>query len=235
MSDPVDPSRLPRPIVAGLAAERERTIALLQDAAAVSDDDAFDLDMLEERLELAMKARSIDELRVLTRDLPAVVTPEVVVASSHLPAIVEVPRAAVPERAKPKISAIFSSVVRRGRRVQPAEMDVRAVFGSVVVDLREASFQSGVTTLRCKSVFGSVEVLVPPHVRVEMIGSGIFGSFEEQGANDLAAHASDAPILRVEGKAVFASVEVQTRTARRDALAKLAADGRRSARRLEQK
>jgi len=57
--------------------------------------------------------------------------------------------------------------------------------------------------------------MVPPHVRVEMTGSGIFGSFEEQGENDLADHAADAPVLRVEGKAVFASVEVQTRTSRK--------------------
>lgn len=201
MANPIDPNRLPRPVVAGLAAEREATIARLQDAAAVSDDDAFDLSMLEERLELAMSARTIDELHVLTRDLPAVVAPPV-------PAVVE-PANAI---SNPKVSAIFSSVVRRGRRLQPRSMKVRAIFGSVVIDLREATFAPGVSTLHCSPVFGSVEVKVPPHVRVELGGSGVFGSFEEVGNNDLAAASPDAPVLHIIGKAIFASVEVICRS-----------------------
>lgn len=205
---PIDPARLPRPVVPGLAAEREATIAALQDAAAVSDDDAFDLDMLDERLELAMKARTIEELRVLTRDLPVVVTPRA--ATPAVPAVIEAPRASpigLPSGA-PQVSAIFSSVVRKGRRAQPRTMKVRAVFGSVVIDLREATFAPGVTTLHCRSVFGSIEVKVPPHVRVELGGGGVFGSFEEVGHNDLAAASPEAPVLHIIGKAVFASVEV---------------------------
>ena len=211
MSDSIDPSRVPRPVVAGLAAEREATIARLQDAAAVSDDDAFDLDMLDERLELAMKARTLDELRVLTRDLPAVGT--VVVPSAAPVPAVSAPAAAHLPRVvdNAKVSAIFSSVVRRGRRTQPATMHVRAVFGSVVIDLREATFAPGVTTLHCRTVFGSIEIKVPPHVRVELGGSGVFGSFEETGDNDLAAASPEAPVLHIVGRAVFASVEVACR------------------------
>jgi len=209
MSDPIDPSRLPRPVVPGLAAEREATIARLQDAAAVSDDDAFDLDMLEERLELAMKARTLDELRVLTRDLPAVT---IAPPNAAVPAVIGPPHADLrPGETRPGISAIFSSVARRGRRLQPREMRIRAIFGSVVVDLREATFAAGVTTLDCRTVFGSIEVKVPPHVRVELGGSGVFGSFEELGDNSLAAASPDAPVLQVLGRAVFASVEVSCR------------------------
>jgi len=208
MSDPIDPTRVPRPVVPGLAAERDATIARLQDAAAVSDEDAFDLDMLDERLELAMKARTIDELRVLTRDLPAtLVTP----GSAPVPALIAPPSALPASLADPKVSAIFSSVERRGRRVQPTTMKVRALFGSVVLDLREATFGPGVTTLSCRSIFGSIEVKVPPHVRVELGGSGVFGSFEESGNNDLAAVSPEAPTLQIVGKAVFGSVEVMCR------------------------
>jgi hypothetical protein len=218
MSDPIDPTRLPRPVVPGLAAEREATIARLQDAAATSDEDSFTLDMLDERLELAMKARSVDELRVLTRDLPAVVVPPV---AAPVPAVAPavVPEVVAPgDLPTPKVSAIFSSVVRRGRRVQPRSMKVRAVFGSVVIDLREATFAPGVTTLHCRSVFGSIEVKVPPHVRVELGGSGVFGSFEEIGDNALAAASPDAPVLHIVGKAVFSSVEVICRARKRLAL-----------------
>lgn len=204
MSDPIDPTRLPRPIVRDLAASREATIARLQDAAAASDDDAFDLDMLDERLELAMKARTLAELEVLTRDLPAPLptSPRAAPAPAVLGEI---------DAPAPKVSALFSSVVRKGRRVQPRHMQVRAVFGSVVIDLREATFAPGVTTLECRSVFGSIEIKVPPHVRVELGGSGVFGAFEESGHNELAAASADAPVLHVRGRAVFASVEVLCR------------------------
>lgn len=205
MSDPVDPSRLPRPIVAGLSAERERTIARLQDAAVASDDDAFDLDMLDERLELAMKARTFEELQVLTRDLPA--------TNSNLPAVVSRPSVtatASPERV-PKVTAIFSYAARRGRRLQPTAMKARAIFGSVVIDLRAATFAPGLSTLRCHSVFGSVVLKVPPHVRVEIGGSGIFGSFEERGESALAFDDSEAPVLHVTGRAIFGSIEVVRR------------------------
>ena len=213
MSDPIDPTRLPRPVVAGLTAEREATIARLQDAAAASEDDAFDLDMLDERLALAMKARTLDELRVLTRDLPAVVPMRA--ATPAVLAEVDVPA--------PQVSAFFSSVVRKGRRAQPRAMRARAVFGSVVIDLREATFAPGVTTLECRSVFGSIEVKVPPHVRVELGGSGVFGSFEESGNNDLAAASPDAPLLHVVGRAVFASVEVLCRPERKAGKSRLEA------------
>ena len=192
MSDPIDPTRLPRPVVAGLTAEREATIARLQDAAAASEDDAFDLDMLDERLELAMKARTLDELRVLTRDLPAVVPMRA--ATPAVLAEVDVPA--------PQVSAFFSSVVRKGRRAQPRAMRARAVFGSVVIDLREATFAPGVTTLECRSVFGS---------------------FEESGNNDLAAASPDAPLLHVVGRAVFASVEVLCRPERKAGKSRLEA------------
>ncbi len=208
MANPIDPSRLPRPVVPGLAAEREATIARLQDAAAVSDDDAFDMSMLEERLELAMSARTLDELQVLTRDLHA---------AAPVPAVAE-PNHAI---SGIKVSAIFSSVLRRGRRHQPRVMKVRAIFGSVVIDLREATFAPGVSTLQCSSIFGSVEVKVPPHVRVEIGGSGVFGSFEEVGNNDLAATSPDAPVLHIIGKAVFASVEVICRTPKKPKTAAL--------------
>lgn len=213
MSDPVDPSRVPRPPAARLSGERDRVIGRLQDAVAA---DHLDLDELDERLDLAMRARTQAELEVLVADLPAL---PVVLATSpvQLPAVITTPTAtATPASTLPalgehgsNIKAVFSSSVKRGRRRMPAEMTAKAVFGSVVIDLREATFQPGVTTLRCKSVFGSIEVYAPAHVRVDMDGSGIFGAFEEHGDNSPAELDPEAPVLRVVGKAVFGSVEAR--------------------------
>lgn len=181
MSPPT--SGLPVPL---LAAERERTIARLQDAVAA---DQLDLDELDVRLEAAIRAKNPNELALLIADLP--------VATPLAPAA---PLATT-------VKAIFSSATRRGRRAMPRELAAKAIFGSVVIDLREATFEPGISTLTCKAVFGSVEVLAPPHVRVEVEGSGIFGAFEERGDNSAADGAPDAPVLVVKGRAVFGSVE----------------------------
>lgn len=206
MSKPVDPTRVPRQPSSLFTADRERTIARLQDAVAA---DQLDLDELDERLDLAMRARTGAELDVLIADLPAlqsqlVVTP----GTSNLPAVVTPSVATLPSH-NPVVSALFSSAVKRGRRNVPREMRAKAVFGSIVIDLREATFEPGITTLTCKSVFGSVEVFVPRHVRIDVDGSGIFGSFEEHGDNSLAEGSPDAPVLRILGKAIFGSVEAR--------------------------
>lgn len=194
MSSP--PERLPAPL---LSAERERTIARLQDAVAA---DHLDLDELDLRLEAAIRAKTPAELAVLTADLPAP-TP---------PAVVSRPLAHTGRDTS--LKAVFSSVTRRGRRAMPRDLDAKAVFGSVLIDLREATFEPGVSTLTCKAVFGSIEVLAPPHVKVEVEGSGIFGSFEERGDNSAADESPDAPVLLIRGRAVFGSVEATVKRRR---------------------
>lgn len=198
MSSP--PERLPAPL---LSAERERTIARLQDAVAA---DHLDLDELDLRLEAAIRAKTPAELAVLTADLPAAPSP------GTLPVAVAAPVAHT--RRDTSLKAVFSSVTRKGRRAMPRELDAKAVFGSVLIDLREATFEPGVSTLTCKAVFGSIEVLAPPHVKVEVEGSGIFGSFEERGDNSAADESPDAPTLLIRGRAVFGSVEATVKRRR---------------------
>lgn len=198
MSSP--PERLPAPL---LSAERERTIARLQDAVAA---DHLDLDELDLRLEAAIRAKTPAELAVLTADLPAAPSP------SALPVPHSPPAAHT--RRDTSLKAVFSSVTRKGRRAMPRELDAKAVFGSVLIDLREATFEPGVSTLTCKAVFGSIEVLAPPHVKVEVEGSGIFGSFEERGDNSAADESPDAPVLLIRGRAVFGSVEATVKRRR---------------------
>jgi hypothetical protein len=185
------PQGLPAPL---LSAERERVIARLQDAVAA---DQLDLDELDARLEAAIRARTPSELALVTADLPALAAPPMA-SPAALPALPSVGG---------RIAAVFASATRRGRRAMPRELQAKAVFGSVVIDLREATFEAGVSTITCKAVFGSVEIYAPPHVRVEVDGSGVFGSFEERGDNSAAHDLPDAPVLVVKGKAVFGSVE----------------------------
>ena len=114
------------------------------------------------------------------------------------------------DAAEPKrVAAIFSSVERRGAWVVPPKLKASAVFGAVVLDFREASFQPGVTELEVRALFGALEILVPPELAVECDGSAVLASWEGQGATAVAD--PDRPLLRVTGRAVLGSVEVHTR------------------------
>jgi hypothetical protein len=107
----------------------------------------------------------------------------------------------------PVVRALFSNIERSDGSVMAETMKVEAIFGNVELDLRETRFAAGVTELRVKAVFGSVEIVVPADVAVEVHGSAVFGNFE--GTTRTTAD-PDAPALRVVGSATFASVVVKT-------------------------
>jgi hypothetical protein len=102
--------------------------------------------------------------------------------------------------------AIFGGVSRRGQWVVPAHYRVKAVFGGVDLDLREARLESAEVTIESKAVFGGVSIVVPPDVTVIMEGTGVFGGFGGD-AEDVQPPAG-APVVRVTGKAVFGGVAV---------------------------
>jgi hypothetical protein len=85
-----------------------------------------------------------------------------------------------------------------------------ALLGSVVVDLRDARFGSGVTEIDIRAALGSVELFVPPTVRVEMRGGASFlASVETDGWARTVPPGPSQPVLRVTSRAFMASVEVR--------------------------
>lgn len=223
--DPADPTRVPRPLRSAIRAEREQVIARLQDAVAA---DHLELDELEERLDLAMKARSSADLKVLVADLPdappSAVTTRVVESYALVATPVQAPTAlpaphptavAVLEPEPIAMTTIFSGHTLRGRRVMPREVKVRAIFGGADLDLREATFLPGTTTVRCSAIFGGVNITVPPHVRIECLGAGIFGGFDaDDRESDDTVDEADMPVLRIVGKAIFGGVSAERKQSR---------------------
>jgi len=78
-----------------------------------------------------------------------------------------------------RLSAVFGSVERRGAWTVPSTLHVRALFGSAELDLREAVFGPGTTTIEVSIAFGSLELTVPPGMQVEVNVSSIAGSVED--------------------------------------------------------
>lgn len=129
-------------------------ITLLSEAAA---DGRLTLPEHAERSERALVARTLGELAGLTADLT-------------LPS-------GQPIRLYPRrsVTAIFARERREGRWVVPEAFPVTALFGTVVLDLREAMLQSQRVTIYATAIAGQVRLIVPAGVAVEMVGRSFLG------------------------------------------------------------
>jgi hypothetical protein len=135
-------------------ADRERVVALLTQAAG---DGRLTLGEHSERAERAYAARTLGELAVLTVDLAV---------PSAQPIRLD---------ARRSVAAIFSKERRDGRWVVPDNLAVTAIFGEVVLDLREALLQASRITLYATVIGGTVQLIVPDGVTVETTGTSVMG------------------------------------------------------------
>jgi len=135
-------------------ADRDLVIKLLSEAAA---DGRLTMSEHAERSEQALAARTLGDLTTLTADLA-------------LPA--GQPIKLYPRRS---VTAAFARERREGRWVVPDVLPVTAFFGNVVLDLREAVFQSHRVTVHATAVAGQVRIIVPAGVAVEMAGRSVLG------------------------------------------------------------
>ncbi|GAA4902702.1 DUF1707 domain-containing protein [Streptomyces coeruleoprunus] len=178
-------------------ADRDRFAHILGDALA---EGRLDAEEHAERIDAVYRAKTVGELEPLVRDLPAGARPAAA-AQPHagLPD-------ALPDGPAESLVAVFSSSTRRGRRRVGPRTNAFALFGSVEIDLTEATFTQRLTVINATSVFGSVEVRVPENVSLRGNGTGVFGSFE---VDALEAAEPEAPVVVVNGYAVFGSVEAR--------------------------
>lgn len=181
-----------------LQREREETRRLLADGYA---EDHIDQDELERRLELAEHAGSIAELRALTVELRPIEP-----APGQARALVPV-RASEPQR----LPALFSSVERVGAWSVPARMQVRATFGSVVLDLRQAVLPADTREIEidARVIFASLEIVVPPGWSIDNRCGAVLGSVEQDACE--VDPSQEFRVLRLSGRVVFGSLAVYQR------------------------
>ena len=159
-------------------ASRERVIEVLKRHYA---NDQLTEAELESRLKEAYAARSVSDLENIVVDLPALGA----------------------TRADASIKATLSGQERKLSGIVPSELTLHARIGYVELDLRDATFSPGVTTIDVHSFMGYVEIHLPEGVRVENHGSALFGYFAVKGFDE---H-SDR-VVRITGRAVFGYAEV---------------------------
>lgn len=188
--------------------DRERVAEVLRQAAG---DGRLTLAELQDRLEALYAAKTYGELEPVVADLPSVRLPRPS-ASAPSPVRTAGEAAAVPDRVggvpvSRVAKAVFGEVTRRGQWVVPSDYRVKAVFGGVELDLREARLESHEISIEIKAFFGGVEVVLPDDVIAVVDGMGIFGGFADEASTRQAP--PGAPVVRIGGKAVFGGVNVK--------------------------
>lgn len=174
-----------------LRRERELARKLLADGYA---EDHIDQDELDRRLERVEHATSVAELHGLTAEL----RPQV--ASTAL-----VP---VQGEAAQRLPVLFGSVERVGAWRVAARTFVRVIFGSAVIDLRQAILPAGAAEieLEVKVVFGNLEVIVPPGWTIDNRCGAVLASVEQDEGHVLPD--DERRVLRLTGRVVLGSLSV---------------------------
>jgi hypothetical protein len=184
----------PSPPILASDAERERTSEALRQASV---EGRLTLDEFSERVEQALAARTRDELQAVTRDLPAVAPGRPVQPVQGM---------AVRQPVRSSIS-IMSAVERKGFWRVDEETLAVAVMGSVKLDLRGAAISAPVTTINAYVMMGSLDVIIPFGVEVELEGIAIMGSKEAKLKGP--PPAPGAPVVRVNAFNLMGSVTVR--------------------------
>lgn len=171
--------------------QRDAAIARLSDAFAR---DVLPVEEFERRVASVYRATTAGALRDLTGDLPEVEAERGARSTypAHLRAMA------------PRITSFLSNVERGGPVAVPPRLEVRSTLGNVELDLRDASFDPGVTEIVVRALLGNVEVWLPPEVAVEDHGTAILGSF----AVRTTGVGTGGPVVRIVGRAVLGNVEV---------------------------
>lgn len=136
-------------------AERERTVVRLRDAVV---DGRLTLEEFSERVGSAQLARTDPELAALVTDL---------VAEPHSSALTS---------SSASYRAVGSKIVRRGPWVLPQRSVFRSIFGTIDLDLRQATLHGDVVDVEVFNFFGTARLLVPEGIAVSVEGGGMFAS-----------------------------------------------------------
>ncbi|MFJ3202114.1 DUF1707 domain-containing protein [Streptomyces sp. NPDC086989] len=185
-------------------ADRDRIAAILADALA---EGRLTAEEHSDRLDSLYAVKTVGELEVLVRDLPAPGGAAAAPAYGRAPAPSPVPGAVAP--VSETVVAVCSSSTRKGRWRPGAHTRVVSVLGDVTIDLTEAVFEQQITEINVTSVLGNVEVLVPENVTLRGYGSGVLGNFEVHGEGRAETTDPHAPVVIVRGFALLGNIEAR--------------------------
>lgn len=146
-------------------------------------DDVVGFNELDERFAAVFAARTRGELDAVVADLPAPPPPAPV---------------AVPNPVAPISYSVFGDVKVGGWIAVDGDLTYGSGFGDITVDLSSAHLRSNMT-VRVRSVFGDVTVILPDGVRASLTSFTVFGDRKEA----LTLPIPGAPTVRVVAATLF--------------------------------
>ncbi|GAA3888894.1 DUF1707 SHOCT-like domain-containing protein [Streptomyces sp. NPDC003343] len=181
-------------------ADRDRIADILRDALA---EGRLTAEEHAERVEGVLNAKTVGELDLFVRDLPAAHARRTTAA--YAPPGRPAP-GTVPAEPDANVVAVFSSAMRKGRWRPGRRLHAYAIFGSVEIDLSEAIFEYQQVVIKAISVFGDVTIRVPENITLRGTGGAVLGNFE---VSPLDSGEQNAPVVHVDGLAVLGNVEAR--------------------------
>jgi hypothetical protein len=177
------------PAVRASDADRERVAAALRAAFA---DGRLTMPELDERLAAAYAAQTDADLVTVTQDLSAA-TPQAGAAPTSTRDV-----------------GIVAGFKRTGRWMVGRTFRGLAVVGNGEIDLRQARFVDGETTINATAIIGNITVVVPEDAEVLVGGTGVVGGFDH---HDEGPGTPGAPRVTITGFAFCGTVYVERRAA----------------------
>lgn len=171
--------------------DRDLVVNLLGDACA---DGRLALEEFSRRVERALAARTHGDLEVVKADLAA-----------------PMGEPAGREGRRSWVVAVMSQTRQRGWWRLARTTRAVALMGECVIDLRQADVEVRHSHILAVAVMGTVQVVVPEGVAVELDGLAVMGTRKLKGAR--ARPAPGAPVVRVTAAALMGEVKVVVRGA----------------------
>lgn len=189
-----------------LEIEREQAVQAL---CAHYAQDHLTTGELESRFDGVYKAASREQLQTVLTGLPALrrtsiaPAPLYQVAAAVTPSVS--PAGVMPPQEK-RYLAVFGEVKKEGWWTPAPVIVGRVVFGSMLLDLREAELPPEGIMIDVDVIFGDCKVLLPPGISADVDATAMMGTVTDKSQRGL----PNAPIIRVRGSVVFGEVVVKT-------------------------
>ena len=193
----------PTPVPVALEQTRESVVQQLCEHFA---HDNLTAEALEERLDRAHQASTLDDLRSLVSDLPVIHQDAAVPGARTYVS----PATGLHVAERQIVVGIMGGAEKTGVWTPAKQIYVVAMMGGASLDFREARFGPGVTEVIVFAVMGGAEIIVAPGVHVDLNGVALMGGFGQTGSAPLPTDPG-APVLRIGGFALMGGVEVNIR------------------------
>lgn len=179
--------------------ERDAAEARLRQAVA---DEVLSLEEFGERMRILLAAKTRGDLQRATAGLPR---------TWEAPARTAQRGHARPARTQGTVVAILGSSDTRGRWRPEHSTTAVALLGDATVDLQGAEYEGEELVINAFSMLGTVEIVVPEGVAVEMGGISILG---DRKVRTDAPVVPGTPLVRIDGLALLGDIKVRHPKAR---------------------